>query len=247
MATAALGGAPPSPPRTRQPGRVRSQSSLWMFQQLPPPSSSCPKVYPNLGPLPHHPAALTSELLCLQTQALTDTRGYVTRWAQPQTLTAPNPPQGFSIPQPVPLVGHQPLDFRSAKAGTSQALLQQEGRRSGESSPTAFDPASHSQTVPSSISRWKGQMGTPSPTEVQLPGPLMPPHKSPCLMGNICHLWSMLSPSLQGKGMSMAYLNLNSRILVLCCHKVLQEHGRPKQATCIWTTRWRSLQCSVVA
>lgn len=35
-----------------------------MFQQLPPPSSSCPKAYPNLGALPHHAAALTNELLC---------------------------------------------------------------------------------------------------------------------------------------------------------------------------------------
>lgn len=34
---------------------------------------------------------------------------------------------------------HQPLDFRSAKAGTLQALLQLEGRRSEESSPTTLD------------------------------------------------------------------------------------------------------------
>lgn len=78
---------------------VCSQSSLWMFQQLPPPSSSYPRASPSPGLLPQHPAAVTNELLCLSVRALTHTlpRGHRTL-TQPQRLPAPNLPQGFSIP-----------------------------------------------------------------------------------------------------------------------------------------------------
>lgn len=143
---------------------VCSQSSLWMFQQLPPPSGSYPKAYPSPGLLPHHPAALTNELLFVNPRPDRHSRprGHTTL-TQPQMLPAPTLPQGLSIPC---TLGQQPLDFRLTKAAALQALLQQEGRGSGVSSPTAFYSALQSQTVPGFISWWKGHMGTPSPTEV---------------------------------------------------------------------------------
>lgn len=70
-------------------------------------------------------------------------------WAQNThtTTDAPCSQPAARLLHPLHLGGQQPLDFRLTKAGTLQALLQQEGRRSGVRSPTAFYCALQSQTA----------------------------------------------------------------------------------------------------
>lgn len=211
-------------------GTVCSQPSFPVSQQLPPPSSTCPKADPKLGTWP--PQLKSCPVRRAKPwQMLPGTQAHYTLST---TTDAPDAklPTRLLHPCATHLMGHQPLDFGP---GTWQAFLQQEGRRSGESSPAAPDSALQSQTVEFHLMVERTHRHA-KPHGSSAPGTANANYtvasKSPCSILQAFPLFGPHPPPpFQENDMVMAHPNPNSRILVVCYHKVLQEHKRLRQAT----------------